>query len=189
MGKKITVDSATLMNKGLEIIEAHHLFGFDYDKIDVVVHPQSIVHSAIEYADGSVIAQLGLPSMHIPIQYAITYPERFEGIKSKSFSFAEIARLDFEKPDFEKFPCVKLAYEAGKTGGSATVCLNAANEEAVFAFLDGKIKLYNIYEITAEMMSRHKVVTNPSIDEIFAIDEDVRSQTREYINKLTTKVY
>lgn len=189
MGKKITVDSATLMNKGLEIIEAHHLFGFHYDKIDVVVHPQSIVHSAIEYADGSVIAQLGLPSMHIPIQYAITYPERFEGIKSKSFSFAEIARLDFEKPDFEKFPCVKLAYEAGKTGGSATVCLNAANEEAVFAFLDGKIKLYNIYEITAEMMSRHKVVTNPSIDEIFAIDEDVRSQTREYINKLTTKVY
>ena len=189
MGKKITVDSATLMNKGLEIIEAHHLFGFDYDKIDVVVHPQSIVHSAIEYADGSVIAQLGLPSMHIPIQYAITYPERFEGIKSKSFSFAEIARLDFEKPDFEKFPCVKLAYEAGKTGGSATVCLNAANEEAVFAFLDGKIKLYNIYEITAEMMSRHKVAANPSIVEIFAIDEDVRSQTREYINKLTTKVY
>lgn len=189
MGKKITVDSATLMNKGLEIIEAHHLFGFHYDKIDVVVHPQSIVHSAIEYADGSVIAQLGLPSMHIPIQYAITYPERFEGIKSKSFSFAEIARLDFEKPDFEKFPCVKLAYEAGKTGGSATVCLNAANEEAVFAFLDGKIKLYNIYEITAEMMSRHKVAANPSIVEIFAIDEDVRSQTREYINKLTTKVY
>ena len=94
MGKKITVDSATLMNKGLEIIEAHHLFGFDYDDIEVVVHPQSIVHSAIEYKDGSVIAQLGLPSMHIPIQYAITYPERYEGIKSKSFSFAEIARLE-----------------------------------------------------------------------------------------------
>ena len=140
MGKKITVDSATLMNKGLEIIEAHHLFGFDYDDIDVVVHPQSIVHSAIEYVDGSVIAQLGLPSMHIPIQYAITYPDRFEGIKSKSFSFAEIAHLDFEKPDYEKFPTVKLAYEMGKIGGTATVCLNAANEEAVFAFLDGRIK-------------------------------------------------
>lgn len=148
MGRKITVDSATLMNKGLEIIEAHHLFGFDYDDIDVVVHPQSIVHSAIEYKDGSVIAQLGLPSMHIPIQYAITYPERYEGIKSKSFSFAEIARLDFEKPDYEKFPTVKLAYKAGKIGGTATACLNAANEEAVFAFLDGKIKLYEIYEIT-----------------------------------------
>ena len=188
MGKKITVDSATLMNKGLEIIEAHHLFGFDYDKIDVVVHPQSIVHSAIEYVDGSVIAQLGLPSMHIPIQYAITYPQRFEGIKSKSFSFADIARLDFEKPDFEKFPCIKLAYQAGRTGGTATACLNAANEEAVFAFLDGKIKLYNIYEITADMMSQHRVIENPTIDEIFATDEDVRRKTREHINKLIQKV-
>ena len=188
MGKKITVDSATLMNKGLEIIEAHHLFGFDYNKIDVVVHPQSVVHSAIEYVDGSVIAQLGLPSMHIPIQYAITYPERFEGIKSKSFSFAEIARLDFEKPDFEKFPCVKLAYQAGKTSGTATVCLNAANEEAVFAFLDGKIKLYNIYEITAEMMSQHKVIEHPTIDEIFAVDNEVRRLTREYIDKLIQRV-
>ena len=150
MGKKITVDSATLMNKGLEIIEAHHLFNMPYEKIDVVVHPQSIVHSAIEYVDGSVIAQLGLPSMHIPIQYAITYPERFEGIKSKSFSFADIARLDFEKPDFEKFPSVKMAYEAGKIGGSATVCMNAANEEAVFAFLEDKIKLYEIYQITSK---------------------------------------
>lgn len=183
MGKKITVDSATLMNKGLEIIEAHHLFGFDYDDIDVVVHPQSIVHSAIEYVDGSVIAQLGLPSMHIPIQYAITYPERFEGIKSKSFSFAEIAHLDFEKPDYEKFPTVKLAYEMGKTGGTATVCLNAANEEAVFAFLDGKIKLYNIYEITKKMCDEHKVIKNPTIDEIFEVDKEVREKTKELILK------
>lgn len=182
MGKKITVDSATLMNKGLEIIEAHHLFGFDYDDIDVVVHPQSIVHSAIEYVDGSVIAQLGLPSMHIPIQYAITYPDRFEGIKSKSFSFAEIAHLDFEKPDYEKFPTVKLAYEMGRMGGTATVCLNAANEEAVFAFLDGKIKLYNIYEITKKMCDEHKVIQTPTIDEIFAIDKEIREKTKEYIN-------
>ena len=181
MGKKITVDSATLMNKGLEIIEAHHLFGFDYDKIDVVVHPQSVVHSAIEYKDGSVIAQLGLPSMHIPIQYAITYPERFEGIKSKSFSFSEIARLDFEKPDFEKFPTVKLAYEMGKLGGTATVCLNAANEEAVFAFLDGKIKLYDIYQITKKMCDEHKVIQNPTIDEIFAVDKEVREKTIQHI--------
>ena len=181
MGKKITVDSATLMNKGLEIIEAHHLFNMPYEKIDVVVHPQSIVHSAIEYVDGSVIAQLGLPSMHIPIQYAITYPERFEGIKSKSFSFANIARLDFEKPDFEKFPSVKMAYEAGKIGGSATVCMNAANEEAVFAFLEDKIKLYEIYQITSKMMEQHHLVKNPSIDEIFEIDKEVRVKTRELI--------
>lgn len=181
MGKKITVDSATLMNKGLEIIEAHHLFNMPYEKIDVVVHPQSIVHSAIEYVDGSVIAQLGLPSMHIPIQYAITYPERFEGIKSKSFSFADIARLDFEKPDFEKFPSVKMAYEAGKIGGSATVCMNAANEEAVFAFLEDKIKLYEIYQITSKMMEQHHLVKKPSIDEIFEIDKEVRVKTKELI--------
>ena len=181
MGKKITVDSATLMNKGLEIIEAHHLFNMPYEKIDVVVHPQSIVHSAIEYVDGSVIAQLGLPSMHIPIQYAITYPERFEGIKSKSFSFADIARLDFEKPDFEKFPSVKMAYEAGKIGGSATVCMNAANEEAVFAFLEDKIKLYEIYQITSKMMEQHHLVKKTSIDEIFEIDKEVRIKTRELI--------
>ena len=183
MGRKITVDSATLMNKGLEVIEAHHLFGFDYDDIEVVVHPQSIVHSAVEYADGSVIAQLGLPSMHIPIQYAITYPNRIEGIKSKSFSFAEIAHLDFEKPDFENFPTVKLAYQAGKEGGSATICLNAANEEAVFAFLENKIKLFDIYAITEKMYNAHNIVKNPSIDEIFAIDEEIRIKTRELINK------
>ena len=184
MGKKITVDSATLMNKGLEIIEAHHLFGFDYDDIEVVVHPQSVVHSAIEYVDGSVIAQLGLPSMHIPIQYAITYPERFEGITSKSFSFSEIARLDFEKPDFEKFPTVKLAYAMGKLGGTATVCLNASNEEAVFAFLDGKIKLYDIYEITQKMCSEHKVIKNPTIDEIFEVDLAIREKTKQYIETI-----
>lgn len=179
MGKKITVDSATLMNKGLEVIEAHHLFNMDYNKIEVVVHPQSIVHSAIEYVDGSVIAQLGLPSMHIPIQYAITYPDRFEGIKSRSFSFSQIARLDFEEPDWDKFKALKLAYDAGKTGGSATVCLNAANEEAVFAFLQGKIKLFDIINTVEVMMKNHCVVTNPSIEEIFSIDEEIRAKSRE----------
>lgn len=183
MGKKITVDSATLMNKGLEVIEAHHLFNMPYDKIDVVVHPQSIVHSAIEYVDGSVIAQLGLPSMHIPIQYAITYPQRFEGIKSKSFSFSEIARLDFEKPDYDKFPTLRLAYEMGKLGGSATVCMNAANEEAVFSFLDGKIKLFDIYSITEKITSNHNVIKNPTIDEILDIDNEIRIKTREIVKK------
>ncbi len=184
MGKKITIDSATLMNKGLEVIEAHHLFGMNYDDIEVVIHPQSIIHSAIEYKDGSVIAQLGLPSMHIPIQYAITYPERFEGIKSKSFSFSQIARLDFEEPDFEKFPALKLAINIGKLGGSATVCMNASNEEAVFAFLDGKISLGDIYKITDKMTQEHNVIKNPSIDDIFEIDSEVRAKTKEMISRI-----
>ena len=179
MGKKITVDSATLMNKGLEVIEAHHLFGMNYDKIDVVVHPQSIVHSAIEYKDGSVIAQLGLPSMHIPIQYAITYPERYEGIKSKSFSFSEIARLDFEEPNWDKFKALKIAYECGKQGGSVPVCMNAANEEAVFAFLKGQIKLFDIIYTVEKMLETHSIIKHPTLDEIFEIDEEVRAKTRE----------
>ena len=184
MGKKITVDSATLMNKGLEVIEAHHLFGIDYDRINVVVHPQSIVHSAIEYKDGSVIAQLGLPSMHIPIQYAITYPERYNGIKSKSFSFAQIARLDFEEPNWEKFRALNLAYEAGKQGGTATVCLNASNEEAVFEFLDGKIKLFDIIDAVESMMQKHKIIKNPSLEEIFEVDNETRIKTRELLRSV-----
>lgn len=179
MGKKITVDSATLMNKGLEVIEAHHLFNMDYDKIQVVVHPQSIVHSAIEYVDGSVIAQLGLPSMHIPIQYAITYPERYEGIKSKSFSFSEIARLDFEEPDWDKFKALKIAYNSGRLGGSVPVCMNAANEEAVFAFLQGKIKLFDIINTVEKMIYKHNPVFNPSLEEIFEIDNEIRIKTKE----------
>ena len=183
MGKKITIDSATLMNKGLEVIEAHHLFKMDYSNIKVVVHPESVVHSAIEYKDGSVIAQLGLPSMHIPIQYAITYPNRFEGIKSNSFSFAKIKALHFEEPNWDKFKALNLAYEAGKAGGSATVCLNAANEEAVFEFLDGKIKLFDIISAVEEMMKNHNIVKQPTIDEIFEIDKEVRIKTREYLAK------
>lgn len=181
MGKKITVDSATLMNKGLEIIEAHHLFDKSYDDIEVVVHPQSIIHSAVEYVDGSVIAQLGLPSMHIPIQYALTYPQRVEGIKTESFSFFDVKHLDFEKPNLVKFPCLKLAYEAGLKGGSATVCLNAANEEAVFAFLKGRIKLYQISQLVEEMLLKHNFIESPTIDEIFAIDKETRIKTNEKI--------
>lgn len=181
MGKKITVDSATLMNKGLEVIEAHHLFGLSYDNIEVIVHPQSIIHSAIEYVDGSIIAQLGLPSMHIPIQYALTYPERVKGIKSESFNFIDAKRLDFEKPNLVRFPCLKLAYEAGKAGGSAPICLNAANEEAVMAFLRGQIKLYEIFEITYDMMSQHNVIQSPSIEEIIAIDDEIRIKTNQIL--------
>ena len=183
MGKKITIDSATLMNKGLEVIEAHHLFNMPYEKIDVVVHPQSIVHSAVEYKDGSVIAQLGFPSMHIPIQYALCYPQRVEGIESKGFDFVKAARLEFEKPDLEKFPSLKLAYEAGKAGGTYPVCLNAANEEAVFAFLDGKISLGKIYETTKRMIDEHNNISNPSIEEIFEEDRKIRNEVRILLQK------
>ncbi len=179
MGRKITVDSATLMNKGLEVIEAHHLFNIDYSNIEVVVHPQSIVHSAVEYVDGSVVAQIGLPSMHIPIQYAITYPERFEGIKSKSFSFSDIARLDFEKPNLNKFKALRIAYECGIQGGSMPVCMNAANEEAVYAFLEGKIKLFDIINSVEKLLEQHSPIKDPTIEEIFAIDNEVRIKTRE----------
>ena len=182
MGKKITVDSATLMNKGLEVIEAHHLFNMDYKNIEVVIHPQSIIHSAIEYNDGSVIAQIGLPSMHIPIQYAISYPERYEGIKSKSFSFSEIARLDFEKPDSSKFKALNIAYECGQIAGSAPVCMNAANEIAVYAFLNGKIKLYDVIDTVEKMLEKHKVTKNLSLDDILNIDNEVRTLTKEYLN-------
>lgn len=182
MGKKITIDSATLMNKGLEIIEAHHLFNMDYDNIEVVIHPQSIIHSAIEYKDGSVIAQLGLPSMHIPIQYAITYPERFEGIKSKSFSFSQIARLDFSTPDFNKFPSLNFAYSAGRKGGSATTSLNAINEEAVMAFLAGKIELSQIYSIIENLMPKCTFIQTPTIDEIFELDKEARELTIKSIS-------
>ena len=182
MGKKITVYSATLMNKGLEVIEAHHLFNMPYEKIDVIVHPQSVVHSAIEYLDGSVIAQLGLPSMHIPIQYAITYPERVEGIKSESFDFVKIKQLDFQEVDYNKFPTLKLAIECGKNGGSAPVIMNAANEEAVFAFLDGKIKLGEIYKITEKAVSKYFSSSSVNkISEIFELDKEIRDYTRSLI--------
>jgi len=180
MGSKITVDSATLMNKGLEVIEAHQLFGVDYDNIDVVIHPQSIVHSAVEYKDGSVVAQIGLPSMHIPIQYALTYPERCEGIKTDSFSFSDIARLDFEEPNFEKFPCLKLAFEAGKKGGTYPAVLNAANEEAVYAFLAEKIKLSDIARIVEKALENHKNIESPTLADIVEVDKT----TREYANSI-----
>ena len=181
MGKKITIDSATLMNKGLEVIEAHHLFNMPYEKIQVVVHPQSIVHSAVEYVDGSVIAQLGFPSMHIPIQYTLTYPHRFEGIETRSFDFVKAGRLDFEEPDLEKFPCLKLAFEAGKQGGTLPVVMNAANEEAVYLFLDKKISLWQIYEITRKFMSEHDNISSPTLDEILETDKIVRAEVKKLL--------
>ncbi len=188
MGKKITVDSATLMNKGLEVIEAHHLFNVDYKDIKVVVHPQSYLHSAVEYFDGSIIGQMGIPSMHIPIQYALTYPKRVEGIETGSFDFIQASKLEFFEPDFEKFPCLKIAFEAGKTGGTSTVCLNAANEEAVFAFLNGEIQFLDIYTIVKQCMDEYSVINNPTIDEILFEDIKVRKTARIKIEALSLKV-
>lgn len=183
MGKKITIDSATLMNKGLEVIEAHHLFDMPYEKIQVVVHPQSIIHSAVEYNDGSVIAQLGFPTMHIPIQYTLTYPHRYEGIETRSFDFIKAGRLDFEEPDLNKFPCLKLAFEAGKEGGTLPVVMNAANEEAVYAFLEKRISLWQIYEITKQMMEEHANISTPELEEIFEIDKITRTTVWNITNK------
>lgn len=183
MGNKITVDSATLMNKGLEVIEAHHLFQKDYENIKVVIHPQSIVHSAVEFEDGSVISQMGVPSMHLPIQYALTYPKRVEGIKSNSFDLSKLGTLEFLEPDFEKFPSLKLAFNAGKDGGIKPAILNAANEEAVYAFLDDKIKLLDISEITKIVLEKIENIKNPSLDEILKADEKARELAKEEISK------
>ena len=182
MGKKITVDSATLMNKGLEVIEAHHLFDFEYDDIKVIVHPQSYIHSAVEYKDGSIIAQIGNPSMHIPIQYALTYPKRVEGIETESFDFIKAAKFEFYEPDIDKFPSLALAIKAGKKGGTYPVCMNAANEEAVFAFLEKKIKFLDIYNITKQVFDLYKSIENPTIDDIIEEDEKIRIQTRKIID-------
>ncbi len=187
MGRKITVDSATLMNKGLEVIEAHHLFGMAYDDIKVVVHPQSVVHSAIEHEDGSVIAQMGIPSMHIPIQYALTFPERVAGVETESFDLIKIGQLTFEAPDFEKFPALKLAFEAGKSGKTFPTVLNAANEEAVMAFLDGKIKITDIIYIVENLLKKHTPVENATLEQILEIDESVRLEARKMVETLLCK--
>ena len=175
MGRKITIDSATLMNKGLEVIEAHHLFNMDYDDIKVVIHPQSLVHSFVEFIDGSMLAQVGFPSMHIPIQYALTYPKRQKGIKTDGFSLFGQS-MTFEKPDFKKFPCLQMAYDAGKKGGSAPIVLNAANEVAVNDFLMGKISFLDIEKTVEKALCEHNIIYNLSLDDIFEIDNGIRKK-------------
>jgi 1-deoxy-D-xylulose-5-phosphate reductoisomerase len=179
MGPKITVDSATLMNKGLEAIEAHHLFGLDYDSIRIVVHPQSCVHSMVEYVDGSVKAHLGATDMRIPIQYALSYPRRWEA-PLPPVDFAALGRLDFEEPDLETFRCLALALEAGRIGGTAPAAMNAANEVAVAAFLDGRCRLTDIDRVVETVLSRHDPVPLTSIDQV----EEVDTQSREVARAL-----
>jgi len=169
MGSKVTIDSATLMNKGLEVIEARWIFDVDVNKIEVVVHPQSVIHSMVEYVDGSVIAQLGSPDMRLPIQYAITYPERAKAEFSK-LDFFKLSSLTFEKPDMETFRCLKLAFEALKAGGTMPAVMNAANETAVNLLLKGKIQFHQISDIVEDIMLKHNVNISPSIDDIIDVD-------------------
>lgn len=179
MGKKITIDSATLMNKGLEVIEAKWLFNVDTDKIQVVVHPQSIIHSAVEYEDGAVIAQLGVPDMKVPIQYALTYPNRVKN-SFKRLDFFETAQLTFERPQTERFPCLALAFEAIKTGGTMPCVLNGANEVAVNKFLDGKIKFTQIPEIIEKVMSAYTVKYDYTLDDVLEADRWSREEAGRY---------
>jgi 1-deoxy-D-xylulose-5-phosphate reductoisomerase len=169
MGAKITIDSATMVNKGLEVIEAHWLFGLDYDRIDVVIHPESIIHSMVEYADTSIIAQLGNPDMRVPIQYALTYPDRIPG-PSRPLDLVRAGALHFRPMDTERYPSVRMAYEAGRCGGTMPTVFNAANEVAVERFLRGDIRFLQIEEIIASVMEQHQVTGHPGLEEILAAD-------------------
>ena len=175
MGRKITIDSSTLVNKGLEVIEAKWLFDVSLDQIEVVVHPQSIIHSMVEYVDGAIIAQLGTPDMKLPIQYALYYPER-RFLPGDRLDFAVLSKLTFEKPDMETFYGLRLAFEAGKEGGSLPAVFNAANELAVSKFLDRKIKYLEIPEIIEHCMQAHKTIADPSVDEILQTEQEVYEQ-------------
>ena len=180
MGRKITIDSATMMNKGLEVMEARWLFGLDYDHIEVVIHPQSIIHSMVEFADGSILAQLGLPDMRLPIQYALSYPERWSNDFPK-LDFRQYSQLTFAEPDMDTFSCLSLAFEAGRSGGTLPAVLNAANEEAVALFLDGKIKFLQIPQLIEKTMNDHIIISNPSLEEILEADYLAREQVKKLL--------
>lgn len=178
MGNKITIDSATLMNKGLELIEAKWLFDIPVEKIEIIVHPQSILHSAVLFQDGSVIGQFGLPDMRVPIQYALSYPKRLKNNLLR-VSFTELKNLTFEKPDSKTFTCLKLAYDAIKIGGTMPTVLNAADEVAVELFLKEKIKFLDIPKIIFQAMRKHKIIINPGLNEILLVDKLTRKTIYE----------
>ena len=183
MGRKISVDSATLMNKGLEVIEARWLFDFEPERIKVVVHPESIVHSAVEFEDGAVIAQLGSADMRTPIAYSLGWPERLDG-HAKRMSFSEIARLTFEEPDLETFPLLKLAYDALKADDGSTIVLNAVNEIAVEAFLEGRIGFTDIYKTVRDMLMISSSMSPESVNDIIEMDRKIRLKAREMIKSV-----
>jgi len=181
MGKKITIDSATLMNKGLEVIEAHWLFNMAYDKIDIVIHPQSIIHSMVQYGDGSFLAHLGLPDMKVPIQYALTYPNRINNSFPK-LDLTQIQKLEFFAPDHTKFPCLSLAYHVGKQGQTLPIVLNAANEVAVEFFLEERISFLEIPVLIETVLEKHNPFSEYSLEDLLEIDNWARMESRQYKN-------
>lgn len=182
MGAKITVDSATMMNKGLEVIEAHWLFNLPYEQIDVILHRESIIHSMIEFHDRSVIAQLGSPDMRVPIQYALTWPDRFPLPDTAPLDLASIGKLHFEKADFNRYRMLQLAYEAGKIGGTMPAIMNAANEEAVAAFLDSKLTFLQIEEVVERAMEQHNPIESPELGAIIETDAEGRAFVRSFLS-------
>ena len=186
MGSKITIDSATMMNKGLEIIEARWLFGTPGEKIQVVIHPESIIHSMVEYADGSVIAQMGHPDMREAIQFAFSYPFRLP-LDNRKLNFAELGSMSFFAPDAEKFPALSLAYESLRKGGNMACIMNAANEAAVAAFLQERIGFYDITDIVQECMSGADFVADPDLETIFRTNETVLAKAAGLIGKISGK--
>jgi 1-deoxy-D-xylulose-5-phosphate reductoisomerase len=187
MGQKITVDSATMMNKALEVIEARWLFGVGVEKIEVLIHPETIVHSLVEFVDGSVMAQLGTPDMCLPIQYALTYPARVAGIAER-LRLDELSKLTFEKPNLETFRAISLGFEVARTGGTAAAVFNAANEAAVSEFLAGTIKFASIVELIEDCLSRHNVKTGASVDELLEADAWARREAKESLKEKAKSV-
>ncbi|MGN0330722.1 MAG: 1-deoxy-D-xylulose-5-phosphate reductoisomerase [Kineothrix sp.] len=181
MGRKITIDSATMVNKGLEVMEAAWLFGVGLEKIEVVVHPQSIIHSMVEYADGGVMAQMGVPDMKLPIAYALFYPDR-RPLEGKRLDFSQLSRLTFEKPDMEAFPGLRLAFAAARQGGSVPTVYNAANERAVSLFLERKIGFMQIPELIEASMAAHRRVDSPSVEEILQAERETYEFIRQVVN-------
>ena len=189
MGRKITVDSATLMNKGLEVIEAHYLFGMDYDYVDIVIHPQSIIHSLIELQDTSMLAQLGWPDMRLPLLYAISWPERIY-TDWEPLDLVKAGTLTFREPDHSKYPCMEIAYAAGRAGGTMTAVLNAANEQAVALFLEEKISFLDIPKVIERVCDRHRIdlKVHPSLEDILTVDQWARAEVLAASAALTETV-
>lgn len=183
MGSKVTIDSASMMNKGLEIMEAAWLFNIPVEKIEVVVHPQSIIHSMVQFSDGSIKAQLGYPDMRVPIQYALSYPNRID-LDTKRISFPELKQLTFFSPDLEKFPCLRIAYDSFKKGGNIPCAMNAANEVAVASFLRGEIKFTQIPLVIEKTLEKFNFVASPSVEDIFSTDRQSKERAQEVLTQI-----